>query len=276
MQNNRAFWKNYLANAQFELSIADKTKVPLTWNEINYEPDFNKIYFILDGEGFLEINGQRYLPQPGELYLLPAETKQSYGVVNENTFLKYWCHFTAKLGDLHLFQILKAPVCIKSTNKQELQTIFKQLIYHSRQDTLSSEFRVHALLLQLIANILEHYEIDRLPINDHPSFQKMNSVLNYIETNLDGNVTIEQLAQIANFHPNYFIKVFKEFTSYSPIQYINRRRMEKAKHLLTTTDSTVSNIADTLGMEVAYFSRLFREYTGFTATAYREMVTKVF
>jgi AraC family transcriptional regulator, arabinose operon regulatory protein len=102
----------------------------------------------------------------------------------------------------------------------------------------------------------------------------MNAVLQYIEAHLTDNLTVEELAQIAHFHPNYFIQLFKNFTGNSPIQYINRVRLEKAKHLLTMTELNVSAIADAVGLELSYFSRMFREHNGVSPTAYREFVPK--
>jgi AraC family transcriptional regulator, arabinose operon regulatory protein len=107
-----------------------------------------------------------------------------------------------------------------------------------------------------------------------PSFEKMDIILTYIEEHLDGNTSVEDLAQIANFHPNYFITVFKEFTGHSPIQYINRRRIEKAKELLLISELTVSHISESLGLELSYFSRMFKELTGLSPKAYRILASK--
>ena len=52
-------------------------------------------------------------------------------------------------------------------------------------------------------------------------------------------VSIETLAQLAHYHPNYFINAFKQFTGYSPVQYMNHLRSEKAKDLLLTTELNV-------------------------------------
>lgn len=197
---NKEFWKHYIANAQVDLTMVAKTKVPKTWSEQNYTPNFNKLYFIVEGEGYLEVNNQRFFPKPGELYLLPATTKQSYGTVNDYTFLKYWCHFTAKLGELQLLQVLNIPIFITTSRPEELAERFEQLIYYSQKDSLSSHFKVHSILLELLAHFLEHSEEEQFPIVNTPSFEKMDSVVNFIENNLGENLTIDQLAQIVSFH----------------------------------------------------------------------------
>jgi AraC family transcriptional regulator, arabinose operon regulatory protein len=262
-----------LANVQLDVSIAAYTKVSKSWHDENYTTDFNKFYYIMEGEGYVKVNHETFYPKAGELYLLPSGTVQSFGTINDNTFGKYWCHFTAKIGDFHLFQLMKTPVFIKS-DEFELEGKFQQLITHMHTDRISSTFRVHSILLEIIAVFIEKSQTIHFKMNASPSFDKMDAILTYIEEHLDGNLSVESLAQIANFHPNYFISVFKNFTGFSPIQYINRRKIEKAKELLTVSERTISSISDSVGMELSYFSRLFKELTGFSPTSFRELSAK--
>ncbi|MGO4274036.1 AraC family ligand binding domain-containing protein, partial [Paenibacillus sp. TAF58] len=106
------FWKKYMAKAKLDLSYAAYTKVQKSWNDENASCPFNRLYFIIEGEGFVKIGDQTYYPKPGELYLLPAGSDQAYGTISDHTFGKFWCHFTAKIGDLDLFQILQTSAYI--------------------------------------------------------------------------------------------------------------------------------------------------------------------
>ncbi|WHY71818.1 AraC family transcriptional regulator [Fictibacillus enclensis] len=269
------FWKKYMTNAQLDLSIARYTKVPITWAEDSYVPEFNKLYFIMEGEGFVKTNGKIYYPKPGDLYLLPAGSTQAYGTLNDhNTFGKYWCHFSSKVNDAHLFQIIQAPVFVKPRDPELLIQKFKQLIFYSEKGDLSSGFRIHSILLEIMADFIEQSQDIQFDSRTVPSFEKMDKILQYIESHLHDSLSVEELARIASFHPNYFISVFKKYTGLSPIQFINRQRIERAKHLLLFTDQSVSAIADSLGMEVSYFSRMFREQIGFSPKNYREMISR--
>jgi len=56
----------------------------------------------------------------------------------------------------------------------------------------------------------------------------------------------------------------------STINYINKKRMEKAKKLLSTMDTTISDIARQTGFyNISYFSKMFKKYTGLTPSEYR-------
>jgi AraC family transcriptional regulator of arabinose operon len=271
-QSNQNFWKPYIANLQIKLSYAAYTKVSNAWEESNTRPIFNKMYYIIEGEGFVTIQGKTYYPRPGEIYVLPADVTLSYGTISANTFGKYWCHFAAKIGESNLFQILDTPAFIKPDHPLKWKSRFEQLIEHSNSDSLTSGIHVNAILLEIIAAYIESCDKIKFNLNATPAFEKMNTVLQYIETHLKDSLTVEDLAQIAHFHPNYFIQLFKNFTGYSPIQYIIRARLEKAKQLLMMRELNVSAIADSVGLELSYFSRIFREHNGFSPTAYRDMV----
>ncbi|MFS0724864.1 helix-turn-helix domain-containing protein [Paenibacillus sp. 1P07SE] len=266
------FWQHYIGKTQIELSIAAYSKVDESWQEHDFVPDFNKFYYILEGEGYLKVGEHIYYPRPGELYLLPAGELQSYGTISGDTFGKYWCHFRAMVGDLPLFRFLRVPVCIRPEQHEATSEQFRQLIRYAKSDGLTAGLHVRSVLLSLIAGYVEQAGPVRLNLSATPSYDKMSQVLRYIDAHLTDNMTVEELAQIAHFHPNYFIRVFKHFTGLSPIQYINRQRLEKAKDLLTLTEYSITAVAEASGMEPAYFSRMFKEYTGFSPRGYRDWV----
>ncbi|MFB5190659.1 AraC family transcriptional regulator [Alicyclobacillus fastidiosus] len=265
------FAKQYLSNVQLDLSVAAYTKVPTTWHDDDYTPDFNKLYFIIEGEGYLKVGDRRFSPLPGDLILLPSGNIQSYGTINENTFGKYWCHFRAQIGQLDLFQILNTSSLIHVTHPEWLKQKFEDLIYWHHHESLTSLMHVHSILLEIVAFFVEQCETVNINTKTINSLAKIDHVLQYIEEHLSDKLSISELAQVAHFHPNYLIRVFKKATGISPIHYINRMRIEKAKHILRSTHLNILEISDSLGMDIAYFSRMFKEYTGFAPTDYRQL-----
>ncbi|MEK8129128.1 AraC family transcriptional regulator [Paenibacillus filicis] len=271
MADQTAYWKKYIAAVQLDLSIASYTKVSDSWRDDDYVPDFNKLYYILEGEGYVKIGQQTYYPKPGQLFLLPAGEIQAYGTTGGDPFGKYWCHFTAKTGEQPLFQLLDVPPFVEVGHSPQLEDTFEQLIHWHKADTLSSGLRVNALLLELLAGFLDRAGPVRFRTGASATLDKINQVLRYIDEHLAEHLSLEELAQVAHFHPNYFIRVFKNTTGASPIQYINRRRMDKAKRLLSFSPLNVTEIADSLGLEMSYFSRMFKEHTGFSPSQFRDL-----
>jgi AraC family transcriptional regulator of arabinose operon len=275
MMNKASFWNQTIANMRVDVSIAAYTKVPVTWKDYDYTPDFNKLYFIMEGSGDVTIGGVEYAPRPGQLVLLPHGVQQSYATVGEDTFGKYWCHFTAFVGDDPLFRVIDTPMCvdIPEGERDALAEAFERLAYWHHREGLTSAVRVRAELLDILSSYLEHCAFVKVRTANTESMEKMNRVLQHIEEHLSEQLSVEGLAELAHFHPNYFIRLFKRTTGLTPIQYVNRQRMERAKRLFATPNLNVSAVADRFGMEVSYFSRMFKEHTGFTPSQYREFLS---
>jgi len=91
-----------------------------------------------------------------------------------------------------------------------------------------------------------------------------------IELHLFSNLKLEQLAKISNLSLSSFKREFKKEFNDSPTNYINNKRLEKAKELLTVSDLPISEIAYEIGFQDSlYFTRLFKKKIGLPPTAYR-------
>jgi AraC-like DNA-binding protein len=267
--------RSLLSNLQVNLILARYTKVNAKWRQMHFVPDFNRFYYIREGEGCLVIDGEAYYPRPGQLFVMPAGVKQSYYTINENAFGKYWCHFTAKIGDTDLFRLTGAPYFINVEDEEKMTRLFQQLIREYESSSLTAVVMQKATLLEIIGLFLEGMDRNReafRPAAEDRSMQKMTQVLKYIETHLHENVTVHQLAELVHYHPNYLIRQFRELVGMSPIQYAQRLRMETAISLLAATDEPISAIAEKVGMELYYFSRTFKKHTGLSPTDYRRLM----
>lgn len=264
--------KDFLSNLNVNILTSAYTECWEGWKDINYTPEYNKFYLICNGEGWLKIGEKEYYPKPGELFIMPQGILQSYSSINNNPFKKYWCHFTAKIGDKNLFDLVDIPYYITANNFEELKALFARLSAEHENNTLSSKIKEKAMLLEILALYLEATNTENLKLSQTPSMDKLNEVLNFIKDHINENITVEQLAALAHFHPSYFTRIFKKYVGTSPIQYINNSKLEKSKHLLRTTSLPIHEIADSVGFsDIYYFSKAFKSYTGFSPTDYRRL-----
>ncbi len=96
------------------------------------------------------------------------------------------------------------------------------------------------------------------------------SVFEYIEENLGGNISLDELAALVNLSPSRFSHAFKVAYGVAPYRYILERRIEKAKALLCNSVATIAAISEDVGFSSqGRFSRVFTQYTGTTPSAYR-------
>ena len=92
----------------------------------------------------------------------------------------------------------------------------------------------------------------------------------YIAANLEGDLTIAQLAKVACLSQFHFARAFKAAVGQSPHQYVSARRLERAKEMLTRGDQSLLDITVALSFSSqANFTRAFRLATGMTPGQYR-------
>ena len=125
------------------------------------------------------------------------------------------------------------------------------------------------LLLRLLVILVFHLEIKTLILN----FKKIGGPLMKDLKFEKPRTNVEEIADLAAVTKPYFIKIFKSEFGFSPIQYINKKKVERAQLLLYTTEQTVKEVAYALGFcDQNYFIRLFRKVTGITPQKYRKIL----
>ena len=98
-------------------------------------------------------------------------------------------------------------------------------------------------------------------------------ILDYISEHYTEIITIEELAEMLHFSPQYFMRFFKKYTGMTCLDYINDYRLNTAARLLLETNKSVSEIAEEVGLRnVSYFNRLFKRKYEMTPREYRKKV----
>jgi transcriptional regulator GlxA family with amidase domain len=93
----------------------------------------------------------------------------------------------------------------------------------------------------------------------------------YIEKNFKTALSIEDLAGRCNMSLRNFIRRFRQATTNTPLEYLQRVRIEAAKKILETKNEGIVQIASRCGYEdVDYFGKIFKRYVAMTPRAYRE------
>ncbi len=100
---------------------------------------------------------------------------------------------------------------------------------------------------------------------------RINRVIDHIEKNLDGEISADQLASIANFSRFHFHRIFSAIVGETLFQFIQRLRLEKAAtQLANQPNKTVTEILYDCGFSgPSVFTRAFKELFGMTPTQWR-------
>ena len=95
--------------------------------------------------------------------------------------------------------------------------------------------------------------------------------MDYIDKNCEKDISLNEISEELNISSYYFSKLFKEETQEGFVEYITKRRIEKAKIMLKNPSKSIKEAGVECGyLDPNYFSRIFKKSTGMTPTEYRE------
>jgi AraC family transcriptional regulator len=99
---------------------------------------------------------------------------------------------------------------------------------------------------------------------------KMRRVIEFIEDNLEGDLSLQAMAGEVDISPLYLARAFKAAVGQSPHQYVLARRIERAKELLRNTDLPVVDVALSSGFSSqSHLSHWFIRQVGVSPAVYR-------
>lgn len=93
----------------------------------------------------------------------------------------------------------------------------------------------------------------------------------YIANNYHKDLSIDEVAEIADLSISHFCTLFKQISGYTFLEYLTQCRMDKAKYILKNSPVKVYQIAPLVGyQDPRYFTQVFKKVTGMTPSEYRD------
>lgn len=124
------------------------------------------------------------------------------------------------------------------------------------------------LLVELMAFLSRRY--GESEVRESRSLLEMGKLISTLEQRSGEPWTLAQMAKVARLSRTNLLRVFRQATGKSPIDYLIGLRIEAAKRLLRQGELSMTDIALETGFgDSNYFARKFRQATGRTPTAFR-------
>ena len=145
-------------------------------------------------------------------------------------------------------------------NTEKLLKCFKELEYKRNLKAPMTEQEsirdAYTILLMLVRSEPERY----FPSEKQ---RKLEPALAYIARHYNTKIKNDELAALTGLSTVYFRKLFTHVMGQSPIDYLQSVRVEKAKEMLQSDYSNITDIAFSLGYQNIYdFSRAFKKHVG--------------
>lgn len=155
-----------------------------------------------------------------------------------------------------------------------VQHIGLTLLNEYDNENREGNFYADSLVNTLTLHLLKNYSNAKLiteNTNGGLSGYKLRRVREFIDANLEDELSLADLAAIAGLSQFHFARAFRKSTGLTPQQYVTEQRIERAKQLLAKEDLPLVEVGLQTGFKnQSHFTTLFRKYTKFTPKTWRE------
>jgi len=223
------------------------------------------VLLCVSGGGFVSFAGETHVLSAGTGIVIPAGVTHEYRASDTAPWTIWWLHARGSdVGDLTSPLAGGSSPLLQPRSLDRIVALFDELVAMlerrmSPAQLLAVSGTATHLLTRLIADSV-------LPADGSP----LERAMRYLEARVDGNIRIGELAAIVQMSTSHLSAMFREATGGGPAAFHTSLKMARARALLDTTNSTVTEIATAVGYsDPLYFSRHFRKVHGVSPSAYR-------
>ena len=156
-----------------------------------------------------------------------------------------------------------------------VQTLGISLVDSASADEPFGRLYTESLIQTLTLHILSKYTTaSKKPAlaNGGLSGYRLRRVVEYIDANLDDDISLADLAEVAGLSQFHFSRSFRKSTGKTPQQFVMQHRVERAKQLLARPELPLVEVSLRAGFKnQSHFTTLFRKYTKLTPKLWREL-----
>lgn len=230
-----------------------------------------QVIYITNGQGLFE---SEHCPQikvkAGTLIFLFPNEKHRYKPDRNTGWDEYWVGVNGNVVDNLVgtgYLALDKP-CQYIGFNEGIIDLYHLLIEKTKQEKPGYQPFISGIFLHLLGHC--HSLIQQGVIESNEEEIAIHKAQLLFRENIHNPYSAEQAAQQLNVGYSWFRKRFKSYTGLSPGQYYLQLKIAKAKELLSHSNMLIKEIAIELNFETSfYFSKIFKEKTGFNPTDYR-------
>ncbi|WP_274652894.1 AraC family transcriptional regulator [Paenibacillus humicola] len=233
--------------------------------------------FIVDQKSYEVIPGMLCVFQPYQLHHIQLEMTEETPFVRSiiqfepllyDAYFEKWPSLFAFYKGL-LTSKLQSPCLYNLDEADQFHSVFQ--IWENRKQTNVEEFSLFlvAFFYQL-KSVWERYQ-RQVEISAIRTPSQVERILAWLEARYTEPLSLNKMAIELHLSPYHISHRFKEWVGMTLSDYLNERRLQESVKLLTTTNHTVAQIGESIGLEnCSYFCKIFKKKFGLSPHQYRK------
>ena len=268
----------------FNPTVFYVSKHKMTEEGVYHDHDYAELSYILSGKGKYLIDGVEYEVQAGDLVFCNPGVKHTHIIFDHKNptveFISGFTDFQFKNMPPNSLMTKDGSSIIHTSAKlrQEMLIHCHAMIAEKESNKPGKYFMFKTHLMQMLLLLVREMTEVEDTSQKGCNFESYNKnyavkrIVNYLNENYSEKISLDKIAENMYLSPVYISKIFKEETGESPINYLIKVRLDKArKILLKDKNESIKNVATRVGYEDAYhFSKQFKKHYGMAPLYYRK------
>lgn len=246
------------------------------WNSIMHTHHFTELFYVLEGNGYFLVEEKKFKVHENDLVIISpnvshtelgqANNPMEYVVLGING-LQFKDDTLDIAPDYSLHNLYE--------HKEEIGFYIKTLLTEIKEKEEHFETICQNLLEAFILTLARRTKKVLAVAPTKKVTKECRFIEQYIDEHFTEDITLQTLSELTYLNKFYLVHSFKEYKGTSPINYLIERRVLEARHLLETTNLSVSKIAGISGFSSqSYFSQVFKRQTNMSPNKYRKLMEK--
>jgi AraC-like DNA-binding protein/mannose-6-phosphate isomerase-like protein (cupin superfamily) len=246
--------------------------------------DFIELIYVCSGSAEQIVDGQSFSVTHGDIIFMNYGSTHAFGGNEDFEYINI-CFSPETLGDAiitpeNAFSLLSLTAFEEMRNdseggkisffgneRREIEEILHAMLKEYKEKSIGWYTVIESYLNILITRMLRKTE---LSVGGEEIGDVWRELADFIDANLQSELTLSALASKCFYNPSYFSRAFKKQFGMSLTEYLNRRRIERAMQLARESDWRDEQIAEAVGFSYkSSFYRVFQRVTGKTFAQFK-------
>lgn len=256
-----------------------ENEFPVFIRKFDYDPNMHfhwhekiEILCFVKGKGFANCGKEDYEICGGDILFINTDEAHIVKFFEDQDIL-YYCFQL----DSEIFNTIidgKLAIIQNKIRDDYCYALLSRIADAYKKKEFGFEYGIKRDIFEFFDYVLKKYMTDLIDIKGNVTYfknlEKINEILSYINKNFSQNLSIAYLSDKFFMSSSHFSHFFKKQTGKSVLDYITNVRIDKAKILLSRTNTSVTDAAIEVGFnDINYFSRKFKQKTGVSPTEFK-------
>ena len=231
--------------------------------------DAYMLQYVVEGELYFEIRGQKYIAQKDEVVILDCKEANHYWA--EGLAKVKWFHFDGKIAKNlveYIYQNNNNSGYFTKEYAKKIEPLINN-IFMLLDNKQTSDFQISHNIYRILCELATPPPLKVSLIEN-----SIRKSVKYMKDKYMQNISIKDVAEYVGLSVFYFTRLLKKIMRISPHMYLVNLRLDNAKNLLTYTYYSIDEISGLSGFQSSsHFIRAFKKSTNMTPNQFRKYIT---